>query len=300
SAGEWLINNCGERAYNNFFKPLLKSKFGKNLDEVSAAWLFGRIKFRSRRSLTGETLGYMDHGFQEFIEKLHSEIIKNGGRILTGTEVKKIDVEDGRVSGITTSDESIVTKNVISTIPPKELLKLCEFPAEFERKLRNIKYQRTICALFGLDEKLLDGVYWLNIKSETLPFGAIIEHTNFHNIPEYGGDHIVYAVSYVQHGKDELWRKSDEEVISTFVEGLREAFPKFRKSSIRWWKLAKGVYTAPIYKRGYLKDIGEIKSPIEGLHITGMFMMYPERSMNESLKSGLEAAKEVMRERRSR
>lgn len=293
-AKEWLIKMGGRRVYDNFFKPLLKSKFGKNMDEVSAAWLFGRLKWRSRRSLSGEKLGYMEHGFHEFIDKLCKEIKKNDGKIFTGTEVKSIKINDGAVSGVTTSTQNIAIENVISTIPPKELIKLCEFPEDFRKKLENIKYQRTICALFGLNEKLLDKVYWLNIKSKTLPFGALIEHTNFHNIPEYKEDHIVYAVAYVQSGEDELWRMTDEELISTFIEGLKAMFPHFSRNSVNWWRLAKGVYSSPIYKRGYLKDIGKINSPINGLHITGMFMMYPERSMEGSVKFGREIAMEVI------
>ncbi|MFQ5975603.1 MAG: NAD(P)/FAD-dependent oxidoreductase [Candidatus Hydrothermarchaeales archaeon] len=290
SARDWLIEKSGERGYNNFFRPLLKGKFGKNLKDVSAAWLFGRIKFRSRRSISGEKLGYMDHGFSEFIERLYIEIENNGGKIFKDTTIKEIKAEDGRVSGVSTTSGEIIATNVISTIPPKELLKICSFPTKFGDMLKKIKYQRTICALLGLETNLLEKVYWLNIKSETLPFGAIIEHTNFHNIPGYGRDHLVYVVSYVQEDKDELWEKKDEDIISDFVKGLEQAFPGFSKSSVKWWRLARGIYSAPIYRKGYLKDIREIRSPIKGLYITGMFMTYPERSMNGSLELGKEMA----------
>ncbi len=74
SAKDWLVKKSGKSAYNNFFAPLLKSKFGKNLDEVSAAWLFSRIKFRSNRSFSGEKLGYMEFGFHELIKKMCEEI----------------------------------------------------------------------------------------------------------------------------------------------------------------------------------------------------------------------------------
>lgn len=295
SAREWLIKKSGERAYNNFFRPLLKSKFGKNLDEVSAAWLFGRIKFRSRRSFSGEKLGYMDHGFHELIEKVCSEIEKRGGEIITATEVKEINLENGSVSGVSTTDEKIATRCVISTIPPRELINICELPREFEERLKKIEYQRTICALFCLDKNLLEEVYWLNIRSETLPFGAIIEHTNFYSIPEYGGDHLVYVVSYVQDEEDELWKKDDKEIISIFVNGLRDAFPNLRRNHIKWWRLARGVYTGPIYKKGYRARMSKLESPIDGLFITGMFLMYPERSMNESVKLGREISLKINR-----
>lgn len=42
----------------------------------------------------------------------------------------------------------------------------------------NIKYQGTACIPFGLKEKTMKNIYWLNIKGD-MPFGAVIEHTNF-------------------------------------------------------------------------------------------------------------------------
>lgn len=296
SARDWLIEKSGENGYNNFFKPLLKGKFGKNLGDVSAAWLFGRIKFRSKRSFSGEKLGYLDHGFHEFIERLSTGIENNGGKIIKDTTVKEIKTKDGKVVGIYTSRGEIVAVNVVSTIPPKELLKLCRFPIEFEDAIEKIKYQRTLCALLGLETNLLEKVYWLNIKSEKVPFGAIIEHSNFHNATEYNGIHLVYVVSYVQDEKDELWKSKDEEIISVYINSLEKTFPHFSKNSVKWWRLAREVYSAPIYEKGYLKDIKNIKSPIEGLYVTGMFMTYPERSMDESLKLGRDIAFKIVKE----
>lgn len=293
SAKDWLVKKSGKSAYNNFFAPLLKSKFGKNLDKVSAAWLFSRIKFRSNRSFSGEKLGYMEFGFHELIEKMCEEIEKNDGRILTNFKVDKIQMENGRVSGLESPSEDISTSNVISTIPPKELLNICKLPKEYENRLRKIEYQHTICALFGLSKNLLEKVYWLNIKSDTLPFGAIIEHTNFHYISEYSGDHLVYVVSYVQDENDELWNKNNDEIISVFINGLGDAFPNFERESVIWWRLARGKYTAPIYKKGYHTHISELDSPINGLYITGMFLMYPERTMNDALKLGKEIASKL-------
>ena len=48
-----------------------------------------------------------------------------------------------------------------------------------------------------------DGNYWLNIKAD-VPFGAVIEHTNFMPFEDYG-EHLVYITSYFQDEKDVLW-----------------------------------------------------------------------------------------------
>ena len=66
----------------------------------------------------------------------------------------------------------------------------------------NISYQGTACALFGLKEKIMDDIYWLNIK-EDVPFGAVIEHTNF--IPESDyGERLMYVTTYFQDMQSQL------------------------------------------------------------------------------------------------
>ena len=55
---EFVCEHTTRGVYENFFEPLLEAKFGSRKDEVSAAWLLGRIKFRGERDLLrGEFLG---------------------------------------------------------------------------------------------------------------------------------------------------------------------------------------------------------------------------------------------------
>lgn len=294
-AEKWIIKNAGGRVYENFFKPLLNSKFGENSNKVSAAWLFGRIKFRSSRSLSGEKLGYMEHGFQDFIDKLRVEIIRNKGTILTNTRLKEMKTDGGRISSLLTDEGEIETVNtdVISTVSPPELLGVCKFPDGFRRKLEAINYQKTVCATLVLNRAIMEGIYWLNIKSDEIPFGALIEHTNFHRIPEYGDDYLAYVVSYIHDESDPLWGMGDEGLIESFSRGIREINPDFKKSWIKDYRIIRGEYTAPVYDLGYYDRINAIESPFNNLLITGMFMSYPERSMNESLRLGYEISREV-------
>ena len=43
----YILEHLGPRIYSSFFEPLLRSKFGKNRSNVSAAWLISRIAIRS-------------------------------------------------------------------------------------------------------------------------------------------------------------------------------------------------------------------------------------------------------------
>lgn len=79
-AKDWIIDNAGKSVYENFFAPLMKSKFGDNAENISAAWLIGRVKIRSDRGKEGEKLGCLRGGFNSLIEALSREIAACGAR----------------------------------------------------------------------------------------------------------------------------------------------------------------------------------------------------------------------------
>jgi protoporphyrinogen oxidase len=158
----------------------------------------------------------------------------------------------------------------------------------------NISYQGTACALFGLTEKVMDDTYWLNIRDE-VPFGAVIEHTNFIPASDYG-EHLMYATSYFQDADSILWRASEEEVIELYTNGLEKLFPGF-KNKVKWWRLRRDMYTAPVYEVGYGKKVLPYETCIKGLYLAGMFSLanYPERSMNGSVAAGFKCADAILK-----
>ncbi len=286
TAKEWILDTAGESVYNNFFLPLLSSKFGDNKDKVSAAWLLGRVRIRSNRGAKGEKLGYMRGGFHALIEAMAGKIQKRGGSIRQGN-VSHINVKNGSVRGITMDGELIECDRVISTVDPHTLKKLID-PGLLGPGL-DISYQGTACTLFGLTGKVMDDVYWLNIK-EDVHFGAVIEHTNFIPLADYG-EHLMYVTSYFQDPGSILWKSTDEEVIELYLSGLEKLFPGFRKK-VKWWRLRRDMDTAPVYEVGYGKKVLPYETNIKGLYFAGMFSEanYPERSMNGSIVAGFKCA----------
>ncbi len=291
TAKQWIIDTAGESVYNNFFQPLLSSKFGENYEKVSAAWLLGRVQIRSNRGAKGEKLGYMRGGFYAIVEAMADAILKLGGKIING-KVSNIETKDGCIKGIVIDGQIIECDRVISTVAPRVLNKIID--TGLPGLNLNINYQGTSCALFGLTETLMDGVYWLNIK-ENVPFGAVIEHTNFIPLSDYG-EHLVYVTSYFQNPDSILWSSKDEDVIELYMNGLEKLFPGFREK-VNWWRLRRDVETAPVYEVGYGRKVLPYRTDIKGLYLAGMFSEanYPERSMNGSILAGFKCADEVIK-----
>ncbi len=286
-ATKWVIEKTNKSVYEGFFLPLLKSKFG-NYENISAAWLLSRIKLRSKRTFKGERLGYLRGGFQQLVDRMAEKIESEGCEIRRGCKVNDIFMANNKVGGVETSEGVLSCDNAILTTPA--LSKTLS--------IDKIKYQSTICALFGMDKNLMEDIYWLNLKAN-VPFGAIIEHTNFVPREDYG-ENLFYVVSYLQEN-DQLWKKSDKEIIDLYLKGLEKMFPDFHREEVKWWELAKGKYTAPVYERCYKNKIIPYSSHIEGLYLAGIFSSpnYPERSMNGSIRAGFGCAREVISDERA-
>jgi protoporphyrinogen oxidase len=299
-ARDWILATAGRSVYENFFAPLLKSKFGDNAKNVSAAWLIGRVKIRSDRGKEGEKLGYLRGGFNSLIETLSKEITAYGGKILKNKEVSEILINDNRVQGVIIDGNAMPCDAVISTVEPRVLDVLTKGKLEsLHETLNNIRYQGTACALIGLDKRLMvDGNYWLNIKAD-VPFGAVIEHTNFMPLEDYG-EHLVYITAYFQDEKDFLWVQKEEEVLDSYLRGLEKIFPEFSRADVHWVKLFRRIDTAPVYEQGYLQKVLPFAAGPSGLYLAGMFSStnYPERSMNGSVKAGFEAANLLLKDKK--
>jgi protoporphyrinogen oxidase len=147
-----------------------------------------------------------------------------------------------------------------------------------------------------MDDSLTE-TYWLNIAEE-VPFGALIEHTNFVSPDRYGGEHLLYAVSYIQSPDEELWQMDDDGVEATWLSGIESLFPGFSRESVNWIETARNPRTAPIYERGYLDmvipyDLADAVA--EGVYYAGMASraQYPERSLNGGIVAGYECADRI-------
>jgi len=169
---------------------------------------------------------------------------------------------------------------VISTIPPQELERLGGPAAP------HVPYQGAACMTLAMDRQVTDGIYWLNMK-DPAPYGAVVTHTNF--IPrERYGEHIVYLASYFSgHVPPQL----DERMLSDFCRRFSVA-----ENEIHWHRMAVDSWAGPVYTTGYRSLIRGYEN--SGIFSAGMFSAtnYPERSMEGSIRAGLEVA-ETIRQR---
>ncbi len=292
---EFLLEHTTEGAFENFFRPLLEAKFGERWEDVSAAWLLGRVQFRGERDiLRGEILGYLDGGFSHLLDALVDSV--SSENIHTSTRVTELEFTDGVVDELVTESKDDgecrydVDAVVVATMP-NVLEELTGYTCD-------IDFQGTVCSVVSLPEPLTD-TYWLNIADEA-PFGALIEHTNFIPPERYGGEHLLYVARYVQDLDSEFWKMDDETIEELWLDGIVELFPQFDPASVNWIQTARNPRTAPIYERGYLDmvipyDLNETVGG--GVYYAGMASraQYPERSLDGGIVAGFECADSIAR-----
>lgn len=286
---EFILDHTSRGCFERFFKPLLEAKFGDRWEDVSAAWLLGRIKFRGERDLLkGEQLGYLEGGFGQITDALVEAVGKRD--IFTDARATDIRLRDGAVEAVTVETEYGEVPHSVDGVVVATMPDVLESLTGYEC---DIDFQGTVCSVISLEEALTD-TYWLNIADDA-PFGALIEHTNYVPPERYGGEHLLYAVKYVQGPEDDLWQKDDDAVEETWLSGIEDLFPDFDRASVNWIQTSRNPKTAPIYERGYLGkvipyDLGD--DVANGVYYAGMASraQYPERSLNGAIVAGETAA----------
>jgi len=282
---EFILEHTSRGCFERFFKPLLEAKFGDRWESVSAAWLLGRVKFRGERDLLkGEQLGYLDGGFGRLIDALIASVGREN--VVTGARVTEIETGNGDVESLSVETDGGVETHDVEAVVVATMPDVLEHLTGYGC---DIDFQGTVCSVLSMDDPLTD-TYWLNIADDA-PFGALIEHTNYVPPERYGGEHLVYAVKYVQDLEDELWQMDDEGVEETWLAGVEDLFPDFDRESVNWIRTSRNPKTAPIYERGYLDMVVpyDLREEVaEGVYYAGMASraQYPERSLNGAIVAG--------------
>ncbi len=300
TARDWLEKRVGRRAYQVIWEPMLRGKFGRHYDQISMAWLWGKIYLRvaSRdRFWEKEKLGYPIGSFGEVFEVLAQRIREKGGQVHTSAGVKRIVTEDGRANGLELElpggPETRQYDAVLATTPSFIFTRLAPpLPDHYLKKLTNVTYLSAVLAILVLDRPL-SPKYWLNIADRSIPFVGIIEQTNFVDPSLYGGKHIVYLTNYPATDEP-LYQMSAEELLEEYLPHLNRINPAFDRSWVQDYHHHKVDAAQPIIGVNYAERIPELRTPVKDLYLANTTQIYPEdRGTNYSVRLGRQVARMI-------
>jgi protoporphyrinogen oxidase len=289
TAADWLRDMGGERVYWVVWEPLLRGKFGDVAEEVSAVWIWNKLKLRggSRGKGGEERLAYYRGGFATLADAMSEAIHSQGGEVRTNAPVSQMQVDSGQVTGVVTGDETIPADAVIATpaLPIIADLVAPHVSEQYVVQLRRIRYLATVCVVLELDRSL-SSTYWLNVNDPGFPFVGVIEHTNFEPVATYRGRHIVYLSKYLPE-TDPLYQMADAEVVEFTLEHLARMFPDLKRNWVLDAHVWHAQYSQPIVERGYGSLIPSKQTPIPNLYLSSMAQIYPEdRGTNYAIRQG--------------
>ncbi|HDX0899089.1 MULTISPECIES: NAD(P)/FAD-dependent oxidoreductase [Stenotrophomonas] len=298
SAKEWLIDLCGQKAYDVVWDPLLVGKFGDVAEDVSAVWFWKKLVLRggSRSSSGDEVLAYYKGGFAELANRLGEAIIKLGGEIRLNSGATAVTSDEGHATGVQVGSEFISADNVLLSTALPISAGLLEGVADddYLQKLRRIRYLANVCMVLSLDRSLSD-TYWLNVNDPGFPYVGVIEHTNFEPPSSYGGRHIVYLSKYLPPHHP-MYTMSDAELVEFSIPHLQKMFPEFDRSWIQDLHVWRADYAQPIAEKHYSKLIPGRCTPISNVFVTSMAQVYPEdRGTNYAVREGREVCAQILK-----
>ena len=294
TAHEWLTRTMGKRAYETLWEPLLVGKFGEHYRDVNLAWFWARIHKRS------PALGYFRGGFQRFVDVLAQRVVEQGGTLVTGRPVERIQPRGEGGFQVFSEGASWEGDLVISTVSPHQFARMVpELPPGYLEKVRGLRSMGAVVMTLALKQRMTARDYWINLpKQEGFPFLAFVEHTNYMDREHYGGDYLVYLGDYLDPDHP-YFAMSEQELLDTFLPVLPRFNPRFQEDWITGVWVHKARYAQPVVPVNYSQHIPDIRTPIRGLYFASMSQVYPwDRGTNYAVEIGRRVARLVESDRK--
>jgi protoporphyrinogen oxidase len=284
SARDWLVRRQGARTYDVLWRRLFDLKFFEYADDISAAWIWTRIKRvgTSRKSIFQEQLGYIDGGSQTLIEALVRAIEARGGALRLGARVGQITSEAGRVTGLIVDGERLAFDAVISTVPTPFVSALVPGLSDAARAaydaIRNIG---VVCVVLKLARPVTRH-FWLNVNDPGIDIPGIVEFSNLRRLP----DTVVYVPYYMPQTHPKFAR-ADEAFVAEAYGYLRRLNPALQPGDLKASRVGRLRYAQPVCPPGFLAGLPKVQTEIAGLQIADTCFYYPEdRGIAESVRYG--------------
>lgn len=285
SVESWLRRHSGNRAFEQFWLPLLRSKLGDNYRRTSAAFIWTTIQrlYAARRSgLKKEMFGYVSGGYDRIILELEKALIEAGVEIRTGERAASVTASPAGVTVANGTAEEIFERVVLTTAAPLTA-RIVEGLSDDERnRMNGVAYQGIVCASI-LSDTGLGGFYVTNI-TDPAPFTGIIEMTTLIDPVEVGGHHLVYLPRYTTV-EDEILGLSDQEIEVRFVDALARMFPGFGPHHVKAFRVSRVPFVFPIPTLGYSERVPPMQTTVPGVYaVNSAQILNGTLNVNETLQ----------------
>jgi protoporphyrinogen oxidase len=287
-AASWIRRWVGKEAFEILWRDLFAYKFYHLADNISAAWIWSRIRRvgRSRYSILSEKLGYLEGGSQTLLNAMAHQVKMNGGEIVLNARVHRILVKDNAVIGVNVNDGFHIFDKVISTIPVQFLPDIVpELPEQIRNDLRSIENIAVVCVVAKLRNPVTP-YFWINTNDPSMDMPGFIEYSNLQKLDST----VVYVPFYLPQTHPTYLEEDSafELKVKTYLKTIN---PTLIEEDFLAVRVNRYKYAQPICQPGHLSKLPPIDLPIEGLWAADTSYYYPEdRGISESIALGQQIA----------
>lgn len=264
TATEWLRSTSGDRVFESFWLPLLKSKLGDSYKDTSAAFIWATIQrlYAARsQGLKKEMFGYVSGGYARVLSVLGDVLTNAGVDVRLGASVDSVrpgpsvtvDGTEERFDHVVVTSAPPIASRIVEGLGPGE-----------QSRLESIRYQGIVCASL-LTSRPLEG-YYLTYLYEEAPFTAVVEMSAFVDPAEFGGKTLIYLPKYCAPG-DPLFDASGDEIRSRFLPALERIYPGFDASDVEAFRVSRVRAVFPISTLGYSRIAPSFDTSVAGVHL---------------------------------
>jgi protoporphyrinogen oxidase len=235
---EYIVRRFGRPTYELVFEPLADKVWG---DPATLHPEMARTRLPASGGLevilkllglkkesaetNAETFYYPRKGFGDWPQALAESIQAFGGRVLTGVDVRSVDMQAGRVHAVNAQKDGTLTRYacdyLVSSVPLPLLGKLVlgESDREFTQAVQGLQFRHLILVYIFLDRPKVFEDQWIFFPQRNVVFSRLFEQKQMN--PELGPAHrTAIAADFTAAEGSQLWQASDEELAKRVVQGL--------------------------------------------------------------------------------
>ena len=327
---DWVRNQFGERLFQIFFKTYTEKVWGMSCDEISADWAAQRIKGLDlatavinglKRSLrfggkSGrddgadagavktliESFQYPRKGPGMMWEAAARQIKAQGGRILMGRELSKLEFDSARnywrieVATVDGERELYTAREVISSAPLRELVERFKPTPISLLHARALRYRDFLTVALMVRKPELFPDNWIYIHDPSVKVGRV---QNFRSwSPEMVPDNMsCLGLEYFCFEGDDLWNAADSDLIALAKKEVAQ-IGLIAPADVVDACVVRQAKAYPVYDEDYRDNVAAIRRDLEGsyptLHVIGRNGMHRYNNQDHAMMTAMLTARNIL------
>ena len=204
---EWVEAHTGDASVRRFAMALgTINTYTRPAGELDATWLIAHFQ---RVLFAKDYVGYMSGGWRSMYDVFIEELESNGGTLITGTRIDRLDVADRRIVAAVTADARYEADAFVCTLPPQDAPALAADGSPLRAELQqweglvdvhalcmdigfNRKVRENLALVFDIERDLYYSVHSFTTP-DLAPAGGQLLHAMAYLSPEEAADETLLA-----------------------------------------------------------------------------------------------------------